>query len=281
MGRKKVTDIRTLKEKYVQQGLFRTNVDYNLLRQIKPQSLFCYRPGSDYNLKALLKYEWLSDFEEFNDPFEGQLDIDLKHMYQVGLETDEELQEIVRKNPSSQEGLDSFFANNQDRVSKKFDTVRHSFYMKCFTTTNQSIPMWSYYANQHAGFCIEYDFDEIFENYGPFLYPVLYKKRYDTAAAIVNGDFNIVNEWLMTLVSKSEQWIHEDEWRIVLPKEAMPLGGRSKKGGCLVMPFPKAIYLGCRIPEKLEKAVREAICLEDIKVYKAKIDRTEYKLIFE
>ena len=97
----------------------------------------------------------------------------------------------------------------------------------------------------------------------------------------IRDSFNIVNEWLMTLVSKSEQWIHEDEWRIVLPKEAMPLGGRSKKGGCLVMPFPKAIYLGCRIPEKLEKAVREAICLEDIKVYKAKIDRTEYKLIFE
>jgi len=52
--------------------------------------------------------------------------------------------------------------------------VRNSFRIVCFSETYQSILMWSHYADQHRGFCIEYDFTA--DPWRSVVFPVAYQR---------------------------------------------------------------------------------------------------------
>ena len=51
-----------------------------------------------------------------------------------------------------------------------------SIHVACFSETKESILMWSHYADNHKGFCVEYDFKElgISNPFARFIFPVIY-----------------------------------------------------------------------------------------------------------
>ncbi len=279
-----MSDIELLKEEYIKNVLLEKDINLDLLKKIKPRSLFVYKSGEDYHLRSLKSSrEWMCDPGKFNDPFDCCIDIDLKHIFDLALKHDQHLKEIHEKiTPLVEDEFNNLLITNQESLSSKFESIKHSLYITCFSTSNQSIPMWSYYANKHEGFCVEYDFDEVFAMYGNCLFPVMYKDRYDPALSIIKDEENknIEDNWLLSFVTKSKQWEHEDEWRIMKVKKSASLFNKTEDGGALAMPFPKAVYLGCKIKAELERDVVKNIPFNKTNISRATADRTAYKLIF-
>ncbi|WAJ24039.1 DUF2971 domain-containing protein [Lacrimispora xylanolytica] len=276
-----MSDIELLKEKYIKSVLLEEDPDLDLLKKIKPKSLFVYKSGQDYHLRSLkASREWMCDPGKFNDPFDCCIDIDIKHIFDMGLKHDQHLQEIYEKNSDNENALNNFILKNQEALSRKFESIKHSLYITCFSTSNQSIPMWSYYANKHEGFCVEYDFEEVFAMYGDCLFPVMYKERYDAALSMVKNEENIEDNWLLSFATKSKQWEHENEWRIMKVKKSAPLFDKTEDGGALAMPFPTAVHLGCRIKAEFERDVIKNIPFNKTKISRGSADKTEYKLMF-
>ncbi len=102
----------------------------------------------------------------------------------------------------------------------------NNFRIACFVQSPYSMLMWSHYANNHEGFCIEYEIpaysdehSDIFNN----LYPVIYT---DTRTNLVDlclnwqarGEMNLDQLWgfyKYALLSKSLDWKYQQEWRLI------------------------------------------------------------------
>lgn len=72
-------------------------------------------------------------------------------------------------------------------LEKYLELLRDATLISCFSAeVDNNMPMWSYYANNHEGYCIKYfiiDFKSIF--------PVIYEPKRSKSAVIIT---NIINE---------------------------------------------------------------------------------------
>lgn len=129
--------------------------------------------------------------------------------------------------------------------------------ISCFSENKDSLLMWSYYANSHKGVCLEFDLvndKELAEN----CHKVQYSKHFNA------GDKSYI------YFTKSEEWQHEKEWRIVtFESEYINTDSLS------------AIYLGCKMSaeDKFEffKLAREY----KLNLYQVQPSVREYKLEFK
>lgn len=150
-----------------------------------------------------------------------------------------------------------------------------------FTTKNDNMLMWTHYADEHRGFCIEYDISDIRNSFEirRRLYPIIY-----TNELFKPQKYNFKEEelWAQELVAslfKSQDWCYEDEWRFV---EAGGIGSEF-----FDIQKPSAIYFGARYDENNEMNkinVQNLIHLSDkigIKKYKMKLSNQEFKMIAE
>ena len=148
-------------------------------------------------------------------------------------------------------------------------------YICSLSEVGDSSLMWSHYAEEHKGFCIEYNFAECSHMFcWQFLYPVIYQ---DTVLNLSDYhrnpyDFKFLADH-MTAMVKSNQWAYEKEWRLIMPFDigdipAVPMP----------MPQPKAVYAGCRTAEEnLEKLMRITQA-KGIPLYKIVKDGDSYGL---
>lgn len=135
--------------------------------------------------------------------------------------------------------------------------IRNTFRISCFTTTPFSQRMWgSSYADNHRGFCIEYQvmpddpkYEQIINN----LFPVIYcKKRSDVEKKLIHWQDELSEESVWSIYShgvlrKSIDWGDQNEWRLLLP-------GTHKQGGFTVPFFPiSKVYLGNRMDHQHRK----------------------------
>ena len=136
-------------------------------------------------------------------------------------------------------------------------SIRNTFRISCFTTTPFSQRMWgSSYADNHRGFCVEYQiipddpkYQQIINN----LFPVIYcKKRSDIEKQLIHWQDDLTEESLWSIYShgvlrKSIDWGDQNEWRLLLP-------GAHNQGGFTVPFFPiSKIYLGNRMDHQHRK----------------------------
>lgn len=115
-----------------------------------------------------------------------------------------------------------------------------------FSEVMDSIIMWSHYADNHRGFCLEYDFESLGENH-PLckkLYPVVYSERiYDLtpwAETLVAGRRDNFNPEapVLAVIHKFVGWKYEKEWRLLeVTKEI-------KDDHSCQVPPPTKIFLG-------------------------------------
>ena len=87
--------------------------------------------------------------------------------------------------------------------------------ISCFSEINDSILMWSYYASNHEGVCLEFDLDKLPQNeLTKQIISSISKVHYSpirTDNLLGKGDESVVN----LLASKADVWSHEHEWRII------------------------------------------------------------------
>lgn len=180
--------------------------------------------------------------------------------------------------------------------------------MTCFTETNDSMLMWSHYANSHEGICVQYDLKNNFDdrcNARGHLYPVIYEDKrpikrdiselvdsYRELCRAVEEDYTYdcgleMDDILPLFLVKGEDWKYEKEWRIIYTKKQLydedlkELYSGNIKFECI-----SAIYLGYRIHPEIRNNILE-ICRRistperKIRVYQAKLDNEKYKILFE
>ena len=187
----------------------------------------------------------------------------LKEYNQIALETFE----IARKMPG-----------------KMFKTT-------CLSENSKSILMWSHYANQHEGFCIEYDFNRAIETNFPI--DRLAKVSYSDSIPKLNiqsliqairkkleheyvKDPNITQltseTCLEAIITKNTVWQYEEEWRIILDNFSDIQIDK--------IPYATKIIMGINISEK-DKAELLRIANEKkppIPVYQAYLLPDKYEI---
>lgn len=148
---------------------------------------------------------WLSAFQNLNDPFEYKsLFIDIEKLEQ-------------HKWPI-------------EFVKSAFQSIADAFVIASFTTTAiDNMPMWAHYANNHQGFCVEY---EVINS--KLIFPISYEKYRVPMASIITNYIDIAYKlWKGTITAndndyklythivlhnaliKHKSWKYENEYRIV------------------------------------------------------------------
>lgn len=234
-----------------------------------------YRPEffENFLLKA-------STFGEFNDPFEMVMGDVLSTL------SKQEYEEVME---SCQQLSDP--ANYYDYYWDAQCGVRASLAVLCFSSKGSNILMWSHYARNHKGICIEFYRNADFFN-GQFANTtstiitdpnigILRKVEYQAERPCYAHPRELENDTKSWFV-KAQDWAYEEEQRLLLPIEhaEMTLLIEAKK-----TPFykinPRAIKsvtLGCQMPADTKKEVAVLCRKQGIKVREAFIHSHQFRL---
>ena len=166
-----------------------------------------------------------------------------------------------------------------DDINEAVKGIRDALQVACFSETNRSILMWSHYANNHQGFCVEYDFSDW--ECKKYLKPV----QYVSERQYVPGNFadNIYpgaeNAFINAALYKFVEWSYEKEWRLVAPN----IGHLNPKyKGCIpilnVGEFITAVYLGAKADRKFEQEICKHYQTKPVKIYRMMLEPESYSL---
>ncbi|MCK4661296.1 MAG: DUF2971 domain-containing protein [Bacteroidales bacterium] len=135
--------------------------------------------------------------------------------------------------------------------------------------------LWAHYANNHEGFCIEYDF-KILMNKNKFSdfysFDVDYSKR--PPQIDINDILSDENNNLLKKIAgtKSKRWSYEKEIRVIADK----FGVHDYDYSAV-----KAIYFGYRIPENSQDKIMKRLAGRDLRYYQILLDEKTYKFTKE
>jgi Protein of unknown function (DUF2971) len=170
---------------------------------------------------------------------------------------------------------DSFRAEHVDKLN---EFAKQNLSVCCFCETSDSTSMWTHYADQHRGCCLEFDVRGQFVPDGVgYLLPVIYKDELFNVtpyySAIVAGGGN---NWAAMLAAchKAKSRSYEREWRIVFPFSKPP--GENHH----FIPI-KSITFGLRADRRVQERLFEIAQKLSVPMYRALRSRTEGKLLFE
>ncbi|WEK17888.1 MAG: DUF2971 domain-containing protein [Candidatus Pedobacter colombiensis] len=240
---------------------------FGLKEQNLPSSFFKYRGLSELSLDNLTQnYIWCAEINTLNDPFECSLQFDndecLRHYFsdekfheffkqKFKLElTKSEIKELTQSKTPYKTYIEtcckkkivlSLTPEQQlKKIQERWEQIREESnqYIKIcsFSEINDSLLLWSHYADQHKGICVEYDLvneDKI----RPFLQPIVYSEKIFKIGLL--EELDIIRKIGSTLI-KSKDWEYEAEWRYTYFRQGPEFLNKIPIGN------PIAVYLGTR-----------------------------------
>jgi hypothetical protein len=276
---------------------------FDLKYQHFPTSFYRYRTLSDKTIENIENNDvWLASIESLNDPFECSLKFDnnacLRLLY--GSTTFQNNFSLINGVRLSQKDIEKLskshkpyidyievckfygitinvtpeeqFAKIQNRWNEILKETNDQLRVCCFSEYNDSILMWSHYADNHKGFCIEYDLQNE-DNLRPFLLPIIYSS--ELFSIQIFEELSSVKKIGSTLI-KSKEWEYESEWRLVIFNRPLNLPEKIK------VPNPKAVYLGERFAQNKEadkERLLKTLKSKNIPIYAMTKHPAEYKLV--
>jgi hypothetical protein len=285
-----------------------------------PESVFWFRAVKKHSLQNLEEDTiWVSGADEFNDPFDSLYSVNAQsvlvskvdqwlssplciHALKRRLEP-EEIDLLRRSNDCIKTLVHMVLSKDPEIPQERYDKIaeearaamnevyagglasiieRSQRGMKvcCFAQNNKSIVMWSHYARDHKGFCIEYGVkDNLQSNFAARLWPVIYRNDFFDATRSFLDDadrkgFNNLFGFAAALC-KSPEWEYEEEWRVVAPF------GESCKSFAVSVSPPKAIYLGVRISQTDKMQIIDIAKRKGIQVFQMVLSKDSFSLIPE
>jgi len=310
----KETFLELLKRSTLEESHFAETIA--LKQQYLPKRIYKYRSDNSYareNFKS--NAIWLASPDAYNDPYDCLLRFSESNMtsaFERGLidpfitgfqlEIPEEKVEEAKQsatpletlianvtgvgkpgaNPKETVEFLSKLGHNFVNIAVDFlQTLRSIMKICSFSAVNDSILMWSHYANNHQGFCIEYDLEK-FDPSDAFLknlYPVIYSHQlFDVtpwAEKLVSGDAGQLTTLfpLLGVIQKFEGWAHENEWRYVSFQEK-PTQDRARP-----MPLPSRVFLGARAQSSTREGLLEICKEKDIGLWQMHMSNDKYELL--
>lgn len=276
---------------------------FDLKEQNLPNSFFKYRSLSENTLDNLSKnYIWCAEISSLNDPFECSLQFDndecLRHYFsdkkfheffkeQFRQElTQKEIKELTNsKTPYST--YDEICRNKNiilsmspeqqlERIQQRWDQIieesNQDIKICSFSANNDSLLLWSHYADEHKGICIEYDLTKD-DKIRPFLQPIVYSDKIFKIGLL--EELHLLRKIGSTLI-KSKDWEYESEWRYTPFRQGPEFLNK------ISVDNPIAVYLGTRFHQnkaELKEQLLSVLRERKIPVYQMKKHPTEYKLI--
>jgi len=195
--------------------------------------IFKYYPPTKFSFNALEEgYFWFNFPENYNDPFDTNLS------FQMSGSKKEWYNFLKISMKYSDSKIDKLFSSNAIIENVPYnipifqDNYRESRVVSCFSKKNNSILMWSHYANKHTGFCLGFKTirpnkyhlvniidDESIDNiefrnkkYIPLL-KVEYLPRKTRPFNPLNDSDDIL---LKNILQKADVWSYENEFRLVI-----------------------------------------------------------------
>lgn len=255
-----------------------------------PARIFRYRAPTPYALQDLRDETiWLSAPDSFNDPFDSSLTVDAlqplatllrNHLTTGGAPLPEE---IVAKVLGSHDVItamdDVFVAEVAKQVGDEQAVKAKNFFRKaiakqgremarrmsqalqrglkvaCFSETGTSLTLWSYYADCHRGFCVEYPIETLPKDdlRRRLLFPVVYAPARFTMTSLMEQMIAEPRPYpffaILAAVHKAPDWTHEREWRLINPQ------GDDSSGISVQMPTPSGLFLGARMEAQYRRDV--------------------------
>ena len=156
--------------------------------------------------------------------------------------------------------------------------------------------MWSHYANQHTGICVEFSGSPMLSNaeFFKLLHPVRYTEKLfdlvqvfspwiseielDEVFSPGTPEFNADCYPYLAACHKSSEWKYEDEWRLVLLD---PAGRIEPKFSLEVRNIkPSRIILGAKIDKADEAAIKELAQRISVPVINAELAKDRFEIVF-
>lgn len=247
-----------------------------------PRLLYRYQAfGSEYSMLALQKIFEASELfwitpKDMNDPFDSWPALRLPkpndfHAY-VRRISMSYLGGLSRNDRRAVKAdlLAKLRAGGSNNLTSAFRDFINNTSMLCMTPSNNSLLMWSHYANSHKGYCLEFEniWDDL--NYIPFF--VTYHEQ-RPMHDLLNGDMR--QDFIKVFNSKSIVWQYENEVRFFCQYFSRGYN-----------PFPrrslKAVYMGCNISNQNRDFLVSLVnkYRKDVNLFQAKINNDIYDLDF-
>lgn len=235
--------------------------------QFIPPKLYKYRPVNEYSLKNLAENTvWLNTSDEFNAPFDSVFSC---------VSQEENIIDTARawfdktNYPKEIRGLyESLIKLSVNLKNNDFSSeMKQNVGVYCLTTENDSILMWSHYADYHKGFCIGYDTLKFTEKiHTNNLYPVIYTdSMFDLYKHMGDLQDGKTNHFALKLAAmyKATCWSYEKEWRLIW----QGLSGLGIYHNAINFPQPTEIYFGAKTSECDKKRILSCIENREIAIY--------------
>ncbi len=198
------------------------------------------------------------------------------------------------------------YAVKREVVYKEFLTqmkdslvqLKKKVFLCCFSKKPDSILMWSHYADEFRGVCIEWSSPSFFEDLNEVKYSQE-RKTFDIYKAVrtylgyqfgrLQFDENdpYLKQLVLRIVStKGSDWSYEEETRWIVEKDAIQKGNVEILGEGQIKlhidsAYPTKVYLGERIGQEDERELRSICQTIGCKVIKTKKSETAYEIIDE
>lgn len=255
-----------------------------------PRFLYKYRPLDKSEHKNRLQNYlvdsmlWLSSSQSFNDPFDMTCHIvfdghprDKRNRVLRLLENQISPMNKAQKSAKVSELMAS--------PEKLIETVRRAYEKNIreagvfsLTEDPRNILMWSHYASNHTGVCLQFEFvGDV--HVLTMAAPVGYSKVYPTINWTEHTNMQFASKQLGDILTcKHEGWSYEREHRIIVPSAADNYLSFSP-------PALTGIILGCQMTSEGEAEVRKLLIARSakgfpaIKLYRATRHKERFKLL--
>lgn len=268
-----------------------------------PPSFFKYRTLSERTIDILEKnYIWLAEIASLNDPFECSIQFDndecLREYYSSPAFKDfflqitgnklftKEIKTLTTSKKPYEDYIKICAAKNiplnlspeqqlkrvQNRWSEIVSETNRQLRICSFSLNKDSLLLWSHYAEEHKGICIEYDLLNN-DTARTYIQPVIYSPRVHKIGLF--EEYNTMQMIASSLI-KSKEWEYEQEWRITIFRQSEHFPQK------LQVPKPLAIYLGTRFSansEDLKEKLYQFAAVNKIPIYQMKKHPQEFRLI--
>lgn len=185
---------------------------------------------------------------------------------------------------------------SHDDVAKKKQDLIDLFFLASFTSNMNSLPMWAHYANNHAGYCVQYKVDRK-ENvhkvtYLSKRYPVantiekfvIYGCMQSDEAALPERREKAEIEFQRCLaliremyISKHISWSYENEFRLF--EDALPGKLGRNISAASVGLTPTEVYCGVNCSDKHIKRIQSISEKTGLLFHRCKLSKTDFLIL--
>jgi hypothetical protein len=239
-----------------------------MLNLYKYQRLPKENPEQDRNIMNLFNHQlWLSSRKLFNDPFDSYINFILNRKIVNSVR----IKRLIKK-----ENPDVFVNKFEDIFNKKID----SYAICCFSSVVDNNLLWSHYAGDHTGFCIEFDGTKIECD------KISYERKLfeiDLFDVILKMETHKYDEFLgklfkQGLTTKLAEWEYEAEYRYI-EQGKIPLGAPG-----VIKQYPeewvKSITFGGKISRENKNYIIKSLPFQT-KFKQAVFDRKNSKIVIQ